>query len=127
MLSSVFTEFLASADVEFFGFRISMCPLFVFQLVASTLDSGLHQDQSKHRAFASAPANCGIPASAGLTLSVASGLDLSVSLALCSWLLFYQFSVVAQSCPTLCDPTDCTTPGLPVHHRLQSLLVHCCI
>ena len=26
-----------------------------------------------------------------------------------------QFSSVAQSCPTLCDPTDCSMPGLPVH------------
>ena len=31
----------------------------------------------------------------------------------------YQFSSVAQSCPTLCDPMDCSTPGLPVHHQLQ--------
>ena len=23
---------------------------------------------------------------------------------------------VAQSCPTLCDPMNCSTPGLPVHH-----------
>ena len=29
-----------------------------------------------------------------------------------------QFSSVAQSCPTLCDPMNCSTPGLPVHHRL---------
>ena len=29
-----------------------------------------------------------------------------------------QFSPVAQSCPTLCDPMDCSTPGLPVHHQL---------
>ena len=29
-----------------------------------------------------------------------------------------QFSSVAQSCPTLCDPIDCSTPGLPVHHQL---------
>ena len=29
-----------------------------------------------------------------------------------------QFSSVAQSCPTLCDPTDYSTPGLPVHHQL---------
>ena len=28
-----------------------------------------------------------------------------------------QFSSVAQSCPTLCDPTDCSTPCLPVHHQ----------
>ena len=29
-----------------------------------------------------------------------------------------QFSSVAQLCPTLCDPMDCSTPGLPVHHQL---------
>ena len=29
-----------------------------------------------------------------------------------------QFSSVAQSCPTLCDPMNCSTPGLPVHHDL---------
>ena len=28
-----------------------------------------------------------------------------------------QFSSVAQSCPTLCDPMDCSMPGLPVHHQ----------
>ena len=30
-----------------------------------------------------------------------------------------QFSSVAQSCLTLCNPMDCSTPGLPVHHQLQ--------
>ena len=29
-----------------------------------------------------------------------------------------QFSSVAQSCLTLCDPMNCGTPGLPVHHQL---------
>ena len=29
-----------------------------------------------------------------------------------------QFTSVAQSCPTLCDPMDYSTPGLPVHHQL---------
>ena len=29
-----------------------------------------------------------------------------------------QCSSVAQSCPTLCDPMNCSTPGLPVHHQL---------
>ena len=27
-------------------------------------------------------------------------------------------SSVAQSCPILCDPMNCSTPGLPVHHQL---------
>ena len=29
-----------------------------------------------------------------------------------------QFSSVAQSCPTLCDPMNCSMPGLLVHHQL---------
>ena len=29
-----------------------------------------------------------------------------------------QFSSVIQSCPTLCDPMNCSMPGLPVHHQL---------
>ena len=28
---------------------------------------------------------------------------------------------VAQSCPSLCDPMNCSTPGLPVHHQLPEL------
>ena len=32
-----------------------------------------------------------------------------------------QFSWVTQSCPTLCDPTDCSIPGLPVHHQFLKL------
>ena len=32
-----------------------------------------------------------------------------------------QFSSVAQSCPTLCNPKDCSTPGIPVLHQLQKL------
>ena len=33
-------------------------------------------------------------------------------------LLFIHFSSVAQSCPTLCNPMNHSTPGLPVHHQL---------
>ena len=29
-----------------------------------------------------------------------------------------QIRSVAQSCPTLCEPMNCSTPGLPVHHQL---------
>ena len=32
-----------------------------------------------------------------------------------------QFSSVTQSCLTLCNPMDCSTPGLPVHHQLLEL------
>ena len=32
-----------------------------------------------------------------------------------------QFSLVVQSCLTLCDPMDCSTPGFPAHHQLLEL------
>ena len=35
---------------------------------------------------------------------------------------YWRFSSVTQSCPTLHDPMDHSTPGLPVHHQLWSLL-----
>ena len=43
---------------------------------------------------------------------------------------FYVSSVssVAQSCPTLCDPMNCNTPGHPVHHQLLEFTqthIHC--
>ena len=31
----------------------------------------------------------------------------------------WKISSVAQLCPALCNPTDCSTPGFPVHHQLQ--------
>ena len=34
-------------------------------------------------------------------------------------ILLVQFNSVAQSCPTLCDPMNCSMPGLPVHHQLS--------
>ena len=52
-------------------------------------------------------------------LSLASSA-LADSLPLCHLVrsLVIQFSSVAQSCRTLCDPMNCSTPGLPVHHQL---------
>ena len=35
--------------------------------------------------------------------------------------LVHLFSSVAQSCPTLCDPMDCSMPGFPVYHQLLEL------
>ena len=45
--------------------------------------------------------------------------------------LSVHFSSVAQSCPTLCDPMNCSMPGLPVHHQLPEYtnscpLTRCC-
>ena len=30
----------------------------------------------------------------------------------------HQFSSLTQSCPTLCNPMNCSMPGLPIHHQL---------
>ena len=37
---------------------------------------------------------------------------------ICSTSHSVQLRSVTQSCPTLCDPMNCSTPGLPVHHQL---------
>ena len=37
------------------------------------------------------------------------------------WKVSVQFSSVVQSCWTLCDPMNCSMPGLPVHHQLLDL------
>ena len=34
----------------------------------------------------------------------------------------FQFNTVAQSCPTLCNPMECSTPGLPVYHQLPEFI-----
>ena len=46
------------------------------------------------------------------SITIASPASTTVSL------IHYQFSSVAQSCPTLCDCMDFSTPGLPVYHQL---------
>ena len=37
------------------------------------------------------------------------------------FVMMIVISSVAHSCPTLCDPMDCSTPGFPEHHRLPEL------
>ena len=44
--------------------------------------------------------------------------DILSQIIICCRGLSRVFSSVAQSCPTLCDPMNCSTPGLPVHHQL---------
>ena len=43
------------------------------------------------------------------------------SLSIQTLIISYQFSLVTQSCPTLCDPMDRSTPGLSVNHHSWSL------
>ena len=37
------------------------------------------------------------------------------------YLFWYFSSVQSLSCPSLCNPMDCSTPGFPVHHQLPEL------
>ena len=57
---------------------------------------------------------CELSPSAGLYEKYAWGLYRTPSVQFSS----VQFSSVAQSCPTLCDPMSRSPPGLPVHHQL---------
>ena len=65
------------------------------------------------------------PASAGEPLTARSQGKSPMCLVL---LLFLLCCSVAQSCPTLCDPMDCSTPGFPILRHLLELAqthVHC--
>ena len=53
-----------------------------------------------------------------LTLTSQTRVSLETAWVGCRALSSVQFSSVAQSCPTFCDPMNCSTPGLPVHHQL---------
>ena len=46
-----------------------------------------------------------------------SNININIRLSLNSYYK-YQFSSVTQLCLTLCDPMDCSKPGLPVYHQL---------
>ena len=54
-----------------------------------------------------------------LKLKIFSRIDLTEQRLHYADKISVQFSSVAQSCPTLCDPMNCSTPGLLVHHQLQ--------
>ena len=56
-------------------------------------------------------------------MELSSHIPLQVFSTLCTlcvlvYVCLYQFSSVAQSCPTLCDPMNHSMQGLPVHHQL---------
>ena len=51
-----------------------------------------------------------------LFILIFDAVSYSNSFSVCT--LLFQFSSVPQSCPTLCDPMNCSTAGLPVYHQL---------
>ena len=57
-----------------------------------------------------------------MSILIQTIMDVIISLLVTSQLgalvRIVQFNSVTQSCPTLCDPMNRSTPGLPVHHEL---------
>ena len=49
---------------------------------------------------------------------IGKGVRQGCILSPCLFDVYTEFSSVAQLCPTLCNPMNCSTPGLPVHHGL---------
>ena len=48
-------------------------------------------------------------------------IPISINTALHVLMVSCFFTSVAQLCPTVCDPMDCSSPGFPVHHQLPEL------
>ena len=95
------------------------------QVVLLTVSSALwHLPCCKQTFFL---AVLGLRCCSSFSLLVASWATLQLQCTgfLLQWLLLLQSMgsracrlSVAQSCPVLCDPMDCSTPGLPVHQQL---------
>ena len=66
---------------------------------------------------------CGTLSLFSLGVSKSTLSDMFLYICISSFVTFplLHFSSLAQSCPTLCDPIDCSTPGFPVHHQLPEL------
>ena len=62
-----------------------------------------------------------LPAISGFSLPSSFLPFIPATLHRTSKVIYKEFSSVIQLCPTLYDPMDCSTPGFPVHHQLQSL------
>ena len=77
---------------------------------------------SQHLSLLLSLFSCSVVSDSAVSWTAARQLSLSFTI---SWSFLklmsvelVQFSSVSQSCLTLCDPMDCSTPGLPVHHQL---------
>ena len=91
---------------------------------SNTISFTFHRPPEKPHTLYQAPSSPPQPSATTNLLSVPVDLlirDISFKwdhIILYSLLCLVSFSSVAQSCPVLCDPMDCSTPGLPVHHQL---------
>ena len=71
------------------------------------------------------PKKVPVPSSQPKTFSEVISILISIMIdKLCLFLNFvYMCVLVAQSCPTLCDPMDCSLPGSSVHGILQARIL----
>ena len=51
-------------------------------------------------------------------IDITRGQKVAHSLVCVGLYILFQFSAVTQSCPTICNPMDCSMPGLHIHHQL---------
>ena len=56
-----------------------------------------------------------------LAIINSAAMNIGVHVSCLEQYLAHSISSVTQSCPTLCNPLDCSTPGFPVHHQLLEL------
>ena len=69
-----------------------------------------------------------LPSHCSFSFVLGHGLSFLVSFSILLSMVLQQYSSVAQSCLIICDPMNCSTPGLPVQHQLPESTqthVHC--
>ena len=86
---------------------------------------GVTQSQTRLKRLSSSSSNR-MPGDAGTTADLGPHLETQAftsrpDAVRCWPVVSTQFSSVSQSCPTLYDSMDCSTPGFPVHHPLLEL------
>ena len=91
---------------------MSMC-----RVISFVVEKGVCYDQHVllPKLIRLCPASFGTPRP---NLPITPGISWLPTFAFQSPMMKVQFSTVAQSCPTLCNPMNHSTPGLPVHHQL---------
>ena len=91
---------------------VSTCPAYLLGPLHVAAVYGLIQASSQHGGHGAVRRLAVWPeASVGIFLGNCVEID-------STFMTSVQFSSVVQSCPTLCDPMNRSTPGLPVHHQL---------
>ena len=89
---------------------ISIFLVFIFGILLNPTDSSYHLVSTLHSKISLLP-----PTSFMLLLS---------DILHFYYVYIHQFNSVTQLCLTVCDPMDCSIPGLPVHHQLLEFTIY---